>query len=237
MYRIATLNDMVELAGWKERRTSNRPPPPWGLKRFGQLLCERVITEHGRSPILEAGVGLTANFHELLTPEYEYWTCDQSGFYDADRFRESLRKRSHARHVDGVLGDFLPELPDDYFEVVFSISVLEHSPIERAPDICRDIWRALKPGGVAIHTIDTPAHQPNLRLRPWHSAFEDAGFVLDGDVDLTHGIRVKDGLAALVEPLDVRVRYGRVEGGRFWDNPHPIRDHQSTIAVLGEKPH
>src|SRR3546814_1705979 len=53
-----------------------------------------------------------------------------------------------------TMGSFAPELEDDYFDLAFSISVIEHIPYKALDDFWRDHARVLAPGGLAIHTID-----------------------------------------------------------------------------------
>ncbi|MBK8551292.1 MAG: methyltransferase domain-containing protein [Ignavibacteria bacterium] len=56
------------------------------------------------------------------------------------------------------------ELPEKYFDFVFSISALEHVPLsdERVfEEIVKDIDRLLKPGGLSMHCID---HSTDLLL-------------------------------------------------------------------------
>lgn len=234
MYRLATLNDMVDLVAWK-RRAGVEVPPPWGLKRYGNLLCEKFIEELRPQAILEAGVGYNSHFHDRVDHTVDYWTIDRQGFYDVDLFQQGLELRNRATHVDGLIGDFLPQLRDEHFDLSFSISALEHSDADDAPSICRDLYRITKPGGTTVHTIDTPSHQPELRLMPWHAAFLDSGLQYVDEPDLSHGSRGHRGLAVLVEPLDVHVNYykGRAD---FWDNPHLLRDHQATIVVVARRP-
>lgn len=52
------------------------------------------------------------------------------------------------------LGEFSDLLPNDYFDVVFSISVVEHVPDDACADFFNDISRILKPGGHTFHAID-----------------------------------------------------------------------------------
>ena len=52
------------------------------------------------------------------------------------------------------LGDFSAELPDDYFDLVISISVVEHVEDQDFENFFKDIERVLKPGGRSCHAID-----------------------------------------------------------------------------------
>jgi len=234
MYRLATLNDMIDLIAWK-RRNEIEVAAPWGLKRYGILFSERCIEEHHPAAVLEIGVGCNSYFHDAIDADADYWTIDKQGFYDAVLFQQGLDSRHRATHVDGLLGSFMPELPDRHFDLSFSISALEHSDPTDAPAICEDLYRVLKPGGLTVHTIDTPLDQPGLRLEPWHAAFVAAGFEWVEEPDLSAGSHVASELAVLVEPLDVHVTYykGRAD---FWDTPHLLRNHQATITVVAQRP-
>src|SRR3546814_16761431 len=53
-----------------------------------------------------------------------------------------------------TMGSFAPELEDDYFDLEFSISVIEHIHYKALDDFWRDHARVLAPGGLAINTID-----------------------------------------------------------------------------------
>ena len=66
--------------------------------------------------------------------------------------------------LPAYIGSFDKDLPDSYFDLVFSISVVEH--INEADDvlqnIVKDIDRVLKPGGYNVHCIDCrfPSKKP-----------------------------------------------------------------------------
>jgi ubiquinone/menaquinone biosynthesis C-methylase UbiE len=61
------------------------------------------------------------------------------------------------RLVQDYMGNFNADLPDDYFEFVFSISALEHVP-QDDPSLFKrildDINRVIKPGGFSLHCFD-----------------------------------------------------------------------------------
>lgn len=52
------------------------------------------------------------------------------------------------------LGDFSPDLPDDYFDFVVSVSVVEHVPSPALETLFADSARVLRPGGLLLHAID-----------------------------------------------------------------------------------
>lgn len=77
------------------------------------------------------------------------------------------------------LGEFSKAIPDDYFDVVFSISVVEH--VTNLNNFFKDTYRILKPGGMVLHAIDTyvfdEVHPYNNKLDSYIKAFEAAGFM------------------------------------------------------------
>lgn len=59
--------------------------------------------------------------------------------------------------VDDYMGNFNAELLENYFDLVFSISTLEHVPPDDEANyrnILDDINRVLKNGGLSVHCID-----------------------------------------------------------------------------------
>src|SRR3546814_20583165 len=76
--------------------------------------------------------------------------------------------------------EFCKDLPDDYFDVVFSISVLEHVPAAAIDGFWKDHARILKPGAVAYHAVDfylgdKPNDENERRLNSYVSALESRG--------------------------------------------------------------
>jgi len=49
-------------------------------------------------------------------------------------------------------------LPDGSQDCAFSFHVLEHVPAGNVPQLCRDMYRAVKPGGYSIHQIGIDDH-------------------------------------------------------------------------------
>jgi SAM-dependent methyltransferase len=59
------------------------------------------------------------------------------------------------RHVFCAMGESAGQIPDASFDVVYSISVLEHVPTNVMPKVFADMTRVLRPGGRMIHLVDS----------------------------------------------------------------------------------
>lgn len=61
---------------------------------------------------------------------------------------------SGVKLIRSYMGEFDAAIPDNYFDVVFSISVVEHVPKDFLEKFFSDCYRILKPGGIMLHAID-----------------------------------------------------------------------------------
>jgi len=109
--------------------------------------------------ILEVGAGWNRDFDDHFGSKLEYWMVDDSSEIGGDqgsidKFERSMKSRTNTHFVRGLLGNFSKDLPDNYFDLVFSISVIEHVPFEFKTDFDRDMYRVVKPGGWIAHSID-----------------------------------------------------------------------------------
>ena len=52
------------------------------------------------------------------------------------------------------MGEFDNRIPDEYFDYVFSISVIEHIPVAKLSGLFRDCARVLNKTGLLLHAID-----------------------------------------------------------------------------------
>ena len=84
------------------------------------------------------------------------------------------------RNVKTFLGEHHADLKDASFDVVYSVSVIEHVPEAAALDFLADTLRILKPGGIALHAIDLyigsePFPYSQMRLDIYRSWLEAPG--------------------------------------------------------------
>ena len=101
--------------------------------------------------ILEVGGG-DSRVARLLGRNNEVWLID--GFEGKDGGPGKVPALPGVKIVIGYMGQNLKEIPSNYFDYVFSISVIEHLRVQQYVDCFRDISRVLVPGGQTIHAID-----------------------------------------------------------------------------------
>lgn len=235
VFRYATCDDLIRLkAKYPNYCFGDRASAfsaGWGLKQVGTLFCADKVEQVGPTTILEVGVGYNTFFDARFGEQYEYWAIDEPGLYGADQFEEAAQKRRHTRFVQGLLGEFLADLPNDYFDVVFSVSVLEHVPSKGKRDVYRDMHRVTKPGGIIVHSIDLALKAEG---ETEHALIQSAGF----EIPRRPSLRIRLSLGAtLFEPLDiVFLRHYGVGREDMWTQLRSIDRHYPTVLVLGQKP-
>ncbi len=125
------------------------------LKVYQDLLVLKFIQDNipVGSSILDVGGG-QSRILEHLANTYECWEIDKlDGVGNGPK---DIGKQPY-HLVRDYMGNFNQELPDKYFDFVFSISALEHVP-QHDPslfdNIIMDIQRVLKTGGYSLHLFD-----------------------------------------------------------------------------------
>lgn len=130
------------------------------LKTYQDLLAFAFIRANlpAGSRLLEVGGGYSRVLARLAD-EHECWNVDR---FEGLGAGPTDVPQAGYRIVRDYMGTFNPLLPDGYFDLVFSISVLEHVPNE-APEqqaaVLRDMQRVTKPGGLNLHLVDVIAFQ------------------------------------------------------------------------------
>jgi len=147
----------IELFGEKVDSMATR------LKTYQDLLTLAFIKNKIPlgSKILDVGGGDSRILHHLSST-YECWNVDPlEGLGNGPRDTKNIP----GRLVRDYMGNFNSELPNNYFDFVFSISALEHVP-ENNPaffdKIIDDINRVLKPGCYSLHLMDIVIKPENI---------------------------------------------------------------------------
>lgn len=124
------------------------------LKVYQDYLTYCFIRRNIRpgSKILEVGGG-DSRILKHFSREYECWNADKCEGLGNGPVKFTS---PHYRIVYDYVGSFNPELPDAYFDFVFSISALEHTPEDQAirVNVLKDMNRVLKPGCPSFHCFD-----------------------------------------------------------------------------------
>lgn len=147
-YTYSRRTQLAELLG------AERWTPDSSLKVYQDLLVETFIRDNlpPGARLLEVGGG-ESRVIAALKDDYECWNLDRLEGYGGGPTAVDDRG---FRLVRSYLGERSAELPDHYFDLVFSISVLEHVPesAESFHALCDDLDRLLRPGGFSLHCFD-----------------------------------------------------------------------------------
>lgn len=127
----------------------------------------RFSNERGKK-ILEVGGGYS-RVSRVLSRANEFWLVDR--YKSRDNKPIMARSMGKVKFIIDHMGQFNPALPDNYFDLVFSISVVEHIPLDKVDDFFQDCARVLKPGGCIVHAIDSYAFDEQdlqtVQARAW----------------------------------------------------------------------
>ncbi len=237
--RLGTIEEMFR---YKDEGFSLPPfpgydPDQWGIKAHNRPWAVSRMKLGPGVRIMEVG-GAYSTLPKKLSDEFEVeaWIGDDFGASVNDTAlwtrwgnpRDLPQKNKPVKYVFEAMGTFSSQYPNDYFDYVFSVSTLEHIPMQQMPNVFRDMHRCLKVGGKQVHTIDVTAALP-LRgvvvarlfqkypilkrllpmedlnpLRPWVEALRQAGCdVVAAEPNVTELLSRE----ILVESPDVVYRY------------------------------
>ncbi|MGB3492753.1 MAG: methyltransferase domain-containing protein [Elainellaceae cyanobacterium] len=165
-----------EYFSWLDQRIANRNNHT--LKGIQDAWVLSLLWNKESLKIAEIGGG-QSRLLEQLSQTNECWNIDKFEGYGAGP--TDIPQIPGVKILRSYLGEFNPEIPDQYFDVVFSISVIEHVPKPNLNDFFADCHRILKPGGIILHAIDLyifddPAEGPRT-IDAYREAVEAQGFI------------------------------------------------------------
>lgn len=152
MFKFVTKKDYWDVVGSKILDDiKTKPNYPWHLKSIQDAIVYSYVHEYSGKTICEIGGG---NSRLLPTLAHKN-TC-----YNLDEFKGVGLGPKNEISINGVtnvlaeVGDFSPSVSSEQFDVIFSVSVLEHVPDHKVPNFFSDCHRILKPSALMIHLID-----------------------------------------------------------------------------------
>ncbi len=153
-----------KMIGYSEKDYTN-----CNLKHVQDLCLFDFMRKHisPGSKVLEIGGGLS-RILSFFKDDVEGWNLDKcEGIGNGPT---KVPEDQGYTFLPAYIGSFDKKLPDAYFDLVFSISVVEH--INEVDDVLHnilsDIDRVLKPGGYSVHCIDCrfpPKSTPSIDNR------------------------------------------------------------------------
>lgn len=121
------------------------------LKLIQDAWILATLTGGAGRRIAEIGGGHSRVLEKLKRGD-ECWNIDR--FEGVGQGPTKPKESEGVRVVEAYMGDFDDRLEGNFFDVVFSISVVEHVPKDGLRDFFMDCGRVLKPGGLMLHAID-----------------------------------------------------------------------------------
>lgn len=131
------------------------------LKPAGHAMAWQIAKQRRLETRLSHALRVLEIGHGSLSPFFEVFSDDPAfechGLDDTDQDKtvsvealEALRKRyKNCRFHRGYIGN-RDSLPSEYFDMVFSVSVIEHVPRSKLSEFHAEIYRILSPGGGAV---------------------------------------------------------------------------------------
>ena len=160
------------------------PPDEMHLKFIQDAWFHTLF--HGMQPerVVEIGGGGTRTLQPLLKRGVECWNADRFEgvadglLMDSPGFRRQVEIGIKIAPV--FVGEFSDKLPENAFDVAYSISVMEHMNEQQTLDCFRDTLRILKPGGRVYHAVDLfldtqPLEHSMLKINALRRAVDEVG--------------------------------------------------------------
>ena len=214
----------------------------WGLKEHGYLLCVDHIKNNPCKTLLELGAGLKLYAEQHFGESHEYWMVDDMDkvpYFTKEQGEASFAARKNTRYVKGLVGQYLEELKTDYFDLTFSVSVLEHVPLADIKDVCKDLFRVTRPGGFTVHTIDVFPSYSAILWEAYLSGLRGAGFVFDAEPKPLDWDITRTDNQLLIEPQSTVYQHYGIRVPNLWAQKEmrPLQHYfWGTIQVVARKP-
>ena len=123
----------------------------WHLKSVQDAVAFEKLRNVRGKRVAEIGGGDS----RILLPLSKFNTC-----YNIEEFKgqgggpNHEIKISNVSNIPAVVGDFNGLISANFFDIIFSVSVVEHVPFDKIKSFFEECHEMLIPGGIMIHLID-----------------------------------------------------------------------------------
>ena len=209
------------------------------------MKCMSFIDEqfrnHGKDiRVLEIGHGFSPDLMLRFQSKHEVWGVDENQglhYFDSSKWEENYQANivntcPHVKLVRGLVGstEFPADLPVGYFDVVYSISILEEVTVPVLRAIVRSASELLRPGGWLIGTHDLKGAVLPDRLKAYFDFHRECGLDL-GDIPDPASVTVDWEYALIEHPAMVMLAYQMAtpeETRKYWG-------HWTTMFTAAQK--
>jgi len=123
----------------------------WHLKSIQDAVAFNYLHEHKNHKIAEIGGG-NSRILPVISKDNECANIEEFKGVGGGPKKEVIV--DNVKNILVSVGEFSELIANDYFDIIFSVSVVEHVLNEKLDDFFKDCHRILKPGGQMIHLID-----------------------------------------------------------------------------------
>lgn len=249
MFRLARAQDLLNLKGkhqdaWVQEKDMvlNHMTHPdyhfsedfqWNLKQMGSLFCLDIIKEHKFNKLLELGAGFNIFFDRYFGQKTEYWMVDKDGHYNQPAMTAAKHLRKNTKHINALMGENSEMLSNNYFDILFSISAIEHIDKNEIQSVCDDMYRVLRSGGHCVHALDVHHHETQELGSLWYNCLINSGFSFKEQLDIEWRIGSNTEETTLFQTLNCAFGgWNKVN----WQNPRVVNYPTGTILINAIKP-
>ncbi len=153
--------------------------------------------------------------------------------YNVEKFEGTHGGPANETRIDGVenikvyLGEFSDNLPANSFDILFSVSVVEH--VEKLDPFFNDGLRVLKPGGIWLHAVDLyvedePSEYHRSRFEAYRGWLDSPAMTPLGPI---FGGPMKFTCDMATNPDNVMYSWGRIA-----PQLNPLRQRAQSVSLL-----
>lgn len=206
-----------------------KPSWPWHLKSIQDLVAFSYLENHIDKKIAEIGGG-NSRILPALAQVNECTNIEKFEGRDGGPAKEAKLKR--VNNIKCFVGEFSDQLQDACFDILFSVSVVEHVPNPNLEDFIRDCRRILRTGGTMVHLVDmylAPDRDGynKTRVDLYRSAFATTLFEPMGEsIDGENGSLDFD-VSYCSNPDNIMYQWNKVNA-----DLRPLRENSQSVTLI-----